>query len=230
MSLSRTQTLLVQSAAVNNFTKRLKNSVDINWRREANYDSQSAVQQETSNHRASHSNWVKILQSAIRRQATAVWGCVTHQILQVLPGVFVDQHKYFSVSVATETRVRKETGGIFQPCLLQRKQVFGSKVFIAEPTQRRHEREIWNQTNKQKVATKKRTKCNQLMFIMAVDCLNLVTIHSQMIREDFQFIELKKEETSLHPAAHHTHHSDLRGTRDWSCQTDAGEIWSKRTE
>lgn len=137
---------------------------------------------------------------------------------------------YFSVSVATETRVWKETGGIFQPCLLQRKQVFESKVFVAEPTQRRHEREIWNQTNKQKVATKKRTKCNQLMFIMAVDCLSLVTIHSQMIREDFQFIEQKKEETSLHPAAHHTHHSDLRGTRDWSCQTDAGEIWSRRTE
>lgn len=95
VSLSRTRTLLVQSAAVNNFTKRLKNSVDINWRREVNYDSQSAVQQETSNHRASHSNWVKILQSAIRRQATAVWGCVTHQILQVLPGVFVDQHRLF---------------------------------------------------------------------------------------------------------------------------------------
>lgn len=89
MSLSRTRTLLVQSAALNNFTKRLKNSVDISWRREANYDSQSAVRQETTNHRASHSNWVKILQSAIRRQATAVWGCVTHQILQVLPGVFV---------------------------------------------------------------------------------------------------------------------------------------------
>lgn len=216
MCLSRTRTLLVQSAAVNNFTKRLKNSVDINWRREANYDSQSAVRQETTNQRASHSNWIKILQSAIRRQATAVWGCVTHQILQVLPGVFVVIFLYLWPQK--------------QPCLLQRKQVFGSKVFIAEPTQRRHEREIWNQTNKQKVATKKRTKCNQLMFIMAVDCLNLVTIHSQMIREDFQFIELKKEETTLHPAAHHTHHSDLRGTRDWSCQTDAGEIWSRRTE
>lgn len=95
MCLSRTRTLLVQSAALNNFTKCLKNSVDINWRREVNYDSQSAVQQETSNHRASHSNWVKILQSAIRRQATAVWGCVTHQILQVRPGVFVDQHRLF---------------------------------------------------------------------------------------------------------------------------------------
>lgn len=52
------------------------------------------------------------------------------------------------------------------------------------------------------------------MFIVAVDCFSLVTIHSQMIREDFQFIELKKEETTFHPAAHHTHHSDLRGTRD----------------